>query len=123
VDKAFYNLMLCVVAYDTVRQAMDGESFAMTIVDEDEFEAIKRATNQGIDAHLEACFIPDRGDSCEVLGGRAHLVFSAKSLPVLLRRLSEDGDPAGLSVLSSVLTTLGFNAAGELVGREALGLE
>lgn len=122
-DEAFHNQMLCVVTYDTVRQALDGDTFAMTITDEDEFEAIKRAVNQGIDAHLEACFSPDRGDSCEVSGRRAHLVFSADSLPVLLRRLSEDGDAAGLSVLSSVLTHLGFNDAGEFVGRKALGLE
>ena len=122
-DEAFHNQNLCVVTYDAVREAMDGEPFTMTVTDEDEFEAIKAAVNQGIDAHLEACFSPDREDVCEVSGGRASLSFSPESMPVLLRRLSEVGSEAGYSLISSILMTLGFNDAGEHVGREALGLE
>lgn len=122
-DKAFHNENLCVVTYDAVREAMDGEPFTMTVTDEDEFETIKAAVNQQIDSHLEACFMPARGDSCEVSGGRAHLVFSSESLPVLLRRLSEESSEAGINLVGLILRTLGFNDAGEFVGREALGLE
>jgi len=115
-DEAFYNENLCVVAYDAVRRAMNDEPFTMTTTDKDEFEAIKAAVNQGIDAHLEACFVPDRGDSCEVSGRRASLAFSPESLPVLLRRLSEGGTEAGVGLVGLILQSLGFNDAGEFAG-------
>lgn len=54
---------------------------------------VVEAVNRGIDARLEACLVPDRGDSQRteqtVVGERLHLTFSAASLPVLLRRLLE----------------------------------
>ena len=56
------------VDYETVRQAMDGEPFTMSLTDDDEINAVVAAVNQGIDAHLEACFCPDRGDRYE--GGK-----------------------------------------------------
>ena len=50
------------VDYATVRNAMNGEPFPMSLTDDDEIKAVVAAVNQGIDAHLEACFVPDRGD-------------------------------------------------------------
>ena len=129
-DEAFYNEMLCVVTYDAVRNAMNGESFSMVAAGWDQLAAIAEAVDQGIDAHLEACFVPDRGDEYEPVGrvgGRQarkmKCVISVESMPTLLRRLFEDGGDASIGVASSIMSSLGFNDAGEHVGREALGLE
>ena len=126
------------VAYETIRQAMDGEPFTMSLTDEDEIKAVIAAVNEGIDAHLEACYCPDRGDRYE--GGRrkaGKLVLcrtlecsiSPESLPVLLRRLCESdlgGDvevqAEGNRLASDILMCLGINEYGEYVGREAVGL-
>ena len=121
-DEAFHNENMCVVTYDAVRKAMDGEPFTMGIANKDEIQAITKAVNQGIDAHLEACFLEGK-DSYELLGRKLECSISPNSLPVLLRRLSEDGSGAAINLISSILATLGFNEAGELIGREALGLE
>ena len=58
------------VTYEEVRKAMNGEPFTMSLTDTDEIQAVIDAVNQGIDAHLEACFCPDRGDRYE--GGQAN---------------------------------------------------
>ena len=50
------------VTYKAVRKAMNGEPFTMSLTDPDEIRAVIDAVNQGIDAHLEACYCPDRGD-------------------------------------------------------------
>ena len=87
--------------------------------------------NQGIDAHLEACFCPDRGDRFD--GGRRkagklilcrtlECLVSPESLPVLLRRLSDSDDESGNRLASDILMVLGINEYGEYVGRKALGL-
>jgi hypothetical protein len=76
--------------------------------------AIESAVNQGIDAHLEACFVPgERGDRFEWIGGRLECKVSAKSLPVLLRRLQEMADAGKLAeddetIVSDILGTLGM---------------
>ena len=126
------------VSYETVRKAMGNEPFTMSLTDTDEIKAIIEAVNEGIDANLEACFCPARGDSYEggkrkagklVLCHTLDCVVSPESLPVLLRRLCESelgGDTevqsAGMSLAESILLVLGFNEYGEFVGREALGL-
>lgn len=138
--------------YDDIRKAMNGENYPMSLPDKKEKQVVIKAVNMGIDSHLEACNIPDRGDSF-VLGERSiqatedtnfwdkgdklilattlECEVSPESLPVLLRRLSEDmeytgedGDDydVGSSLASSILYTLGFSE-GEYVGREALGLD
>ena len=56
------------MTYETIRQAMNGEPFTMSLTDTDEINAVIAAVNQGIDSHLEACFCPDRGDRYD--GGR-----------------------------------------------------
>lgn len=78
-------------AYDRIRQAMDGKPFTMSLTPSDA-NAVIDAVNQGIDSHLEACSVPDRGDSYAVRCGRLECSVSAESFPVLLRRLTEAGN-------------------------------
>jgi len=112
-----------------IRQAMAEEKlthYSMSIVG-DEIEAVIAAVNIGIDAHLEICNSPERGDSYQH-GDRSvtatsdtehwskgdKLVFtqtldcevSAESLPVLLRRLGEAGSEIACSLRSAILSTL-----------------
>jgi hypothetical protein len=126
------------VNYETVRKAMDGKPFTMSLTDADEIRAVIEAVNEGIDGHLEACFVPERGDRYE--GGRrkaGKLILcrtlecsvSPQSLPVLLRRLCEselggdtEAQSAGMRLANDILMVLGFNESGEFVGREAVGL-
>lgn len=89
----------------------------------DEAIAIQNAVNQGIDAHLEACYVPDRGDSYDaddrtfvatydtpnwkkgqtVTHTRALAIkVSRESLPVLVRRLMESEDEAAQSLAGSI---------------------
>jgi hypothetical protein len=124
------------VDYETIRQAMNGEPFTMSLTDEDEIRAVIEAVNEGIDAHLEACYCPDRGDRYEggnrkagrlLLCRTLECSISPESLPVLLRRLCESelgGDPEvqteGNRLASDILSVLGINEYGEFVGREML---
>jgi len=124
------------VTYTTVRKAMGGESYTMSLTDTTEIRAVVEAVNQGIDAHLEACYCPDRGDSYEggerkagklLLCRSLDCVVSVESLPVLLRRLFEldttdDVVDAAMSLGGDILLTLGFDECGQFVGREAVGL-
>ncbi len=125
------------VTYDTVRQAMNGEPFTMSLTEPDEIKAVIATVNQGIDAHLEACYCPDRGDRYEggkrkagklVLCRTLECTVSPESLPTLLRRLwdSDLGDAetesAGMRLATDILMVLGINEYGTFVGREALGL-
>jgi hypothetical protein len=40
------------VTYEAIRNAMNGESFIMSLTDTDEIKAVIAAVNEGIDAHL-----------------------------------------------------------------------
>ena len=79
-----------------IRERLDamGEPFTAQLVGATG-EMVETLVNQGIDSHLEACFLPDRGDAFEWVAGtprRArHLscVVSPESMIVLLRRLNE----------------------------------
>jgi hypothetical protein len=82
----------------------------MSLTDTDEIQAVIDAVNQGIDAHLEACYCPERGDHYAggqrkagtlVLCRTLDCVVSPESLPVLLRRLFELDDEAGSSLAST----------------------
>ncbi len=111
------------ITYGAIRKQMNGEAYTMQAVGRDA-EVVAIAVNQGIDSHLEACFVPDRGDSYTKDGRRLRCVVSPESLPVLLRRLTEieytgrDGDDAdvGGMLATDILGTLGFNV--ETMGYE-----
>jgi len=91
------------------------ESYPMQLAGEDA-EVVQRLVNQGIDAHLEACFIPDRGDSYAweehkldsgtVIAVKLHCSVSAESMLVLLRRMEEDETPEADSLRVAILSTL-----------------
>jgi hypothetical protein len=126
------------VSYETVRKAMNGQPFTMSLTDEDDIRAVVAAVNEGIDGHLEACYCPDRGDRYDggkrragklILCRTLECVVSPESLPVLLRRLCESelgGDTevqsAGMRLADDILLVLGINEYGDFVGREAIGL-
>jgi hypothetical protein len=61
----FENDNGCTVTYDCVRKSRGGKPFTMSLTDTEEIQAVIQAVNQGIDAHLEACFCPERGDRYE----------------------------------------------------------
>ena len=87
----------------------------MSLVAEDRQRVIA-AVNQGIDAYLEACYVPGRGDSFRletppgirgiISGPRLECKVSPKSLPVLVRRLMESGDEQAELLASSMCQTL-----------------
>ena len=114
-----------------IRQAMEEEGiehYCMSIVGDD-IEAVIKAVNLGIDAHLTACNCPERGDSYQhsersitatydtkywkagdklVLARTLECRVSAESLPVLLRRLGDDGGEAAEGLRNDILSTLGI---------------
>lgn len=82
--------------YDEIRSLMT-EPYVMQMVGED-LEIVKKAVNIGIDAHLEACYVPELGDRYEfktttvkgrVTATKLDCHVSKQSLPVLVRRLFE----------------------------------
>ncbi len=87
----------------------------MSLVGEDR-QVIIAAVNQGIDSHLEACFVPARGDNfrlrtppgirSKISGPRLECRVSPESLPVLVRRLLESDDERAVSLASSICETL-----------------
>jgi hypothetical protein len=88
--------------YDAVRKAQGTDTYCMELVGRIDIEAMMAAVNQGIDSHLEACFVPDLGDVFEPkkrkVGSRCvgHVLackVSQESMPVLLRRLFEGQEP------------------------------
>lgn len=76
---------------------------------------VMTSVNHGIDAHLQACYLPDRGDSYADNGQRLECRVSGASLAVLLRRLTEDFDTNEESgdspetLATDILQTLEFN--------------
>ena len=114
-DKSFRNANGCVISYEDVIKACEGELFKVKL-SPDEGKIVEKAVNIGIDAHLEACFVPDRGDLFEwqhLKGGRVRLfcVVSPESLPVLIRRLFDKDDTSDIA--GSLLTSLGFDEEGK----------
>jgi hypothetical protein len=116
---------------DGIRQAMAEEGlthYHMSLVGDD-IEAVVNAVNVGIDARLTACNCPERGDSYQhgdrsitatfdtkhwKAGKRLRLArtfecrVSAESLPVLLRRLDDNGSEAAWNLRGAILSTLGI---------------
>jgi len=86
------------------------EAYTMTMVGED-IDTIMMAVNQGIDGHLEACYVPERGDSYthddSLWVNRLNCIISMESLTVLVRRLLErDDDSAAQFLAYDICNTL-----------------
>jgi hypothetical protein len=91
------------------------EPYSMSLVGEDA-EACQECVNEGIDSHLEACFVPKRGDRFDwtagkvingiSLGTRLECLVSPESLVVLIRRLLESSNENGASLASGICSTL-----------------
>ena len=132
-DNTITNCQLVDVPYSRVLKAIEAtgsDPFKMTIRCKVEWAAIAQCVNQGIDSHLEACFVVGK-DNFE----NGNCSVSSASLCVLLRRLGdtqfeateehsqEDLYDAATSLQSSIFIVLGIDDYGEYVGREAMGLE
>jgi len=78
-------------------------------------QKIIAAVNHGIDAYLEACFVPGRGDGFRLKtphgirgkfsGPRLEYKVSRKALPVLVRWLMESDDESAESLGSDICQT------------------
>lgn len=98
-----------------IARAAPKAGYHMSLVAEDRQKVIA-AVNQGIDAYLEACFVPSRGDSFRfhtpkgirgrISGPRLECKISPQSLPVLVRRLMESNDDRAESLASDICQTL-----------------
>lgn len=111
-DRAFQNANLCTITYEQVIDAMDAPyTMELNLTDA---QVVQEVVNLGIDSHLEACFVPSRGDAYQWDGRRLNCVVSKESLPVLLRRLFEydfGGDTEKIDLATclgeDILQTLG----------------
>ena len=93
------------------------EEYPMRLKGED-CRSFVACVNQGIDSHLEACFVPARGDRFQVVSesriGRRitsrslNASLSAESLAVLVRRLLESDSPEANSLASAICASLGI---------------
>ena len=87
--------------------------YPMTLVGEDA-QAVSAVVNIGIDSHLQACYVPDRGDSFKseqqpIRGVCLVCNVSRESMLVLIRRLEEAGDQGddnAMDMRSCILSTL-----------------
>lgn len=111
------NGNLCQVQISDILKAMNGENFRLNLSSSDS-ESVYLALKTGIDSHLEACYVPSRGDRFEWSKGRLSGEISPESMPTLLRRLFESDCENAWSLADSILTVLGFDDYGRFVGRE-----
>ena len=97
-------------------KAAPQRGYTMSLVGEDR-QAVIAAVNQGIDARLEACFAPERGDRfnrstadrrATLSPARLECRVSPTSLVVLVRRLMQMGDSAAESLAACVCQSLGI---------------
>jgi hypothetical protein len=98
-----------------IAEAAPKRGYSMSLVGEDQPTVIA-AVNQGIDAYLEACFVPGPGDSFRlktppgilgrISGRRLECKVSPESLRVLGRRLMESDDERAESLASDICQTL-----------------
>jgi hypothetical protein len=95
------------ITYDEIRTAMKGKPYGMTLAGND-VGVVVGVVDVGIDAHLEACHVPDRGDSYRPAGGKLVCRVSPDSLPVLVRRLCESDNDVANDLGTAILETLSF---------------
>lgn len=113
------------IPYDLIRQAAK-PTYRMVLTGKD-VGAVIEAVNQGIDSHLEACFVPDRGDSYtpgeRKLRGWSVVKtlvckISTESLPVLIRRLFEAEDENANNLASNILHSINIDEYGKYNSQE-----
>jgi len=127
-DTEIVVTMAAEIPYELIRKAMAGKHYPMELVGED-IEACIKAVNQGIDSRLQVCNVSGVDEykvtrRTDVLKQKIlKCRVSPASLPVLLRRLFEEADEASEQLADDILMTLGFDNHGQLVGREAVGLD
>jgi len=90
---------------EAIRGQFRTKNYPMNLATEDG-NSVMSAVNQGIDSYLEACFVPDRGDSYKWYGSRLDCEVSPTSLPTLVRRLLESNDVNAELLASSICSTL-----------------
>jgi hypothetical protein len=99
------------IKYADIRKAVKRECFDgkhhMRLTGADD-AVVKKAVNQGIDSHLEAVFVPERGDSFVREGGFLVCKVSEEGLCALLRRMFENEEEESLSLATAILESLGF---------------
>lgn len=98
------------ITYAEIITACKGKVYRAVFKGDDAI-LVKAAVNQGIDAHLEACFVAGK-DAYDVQGSWIHCYVSPESLPVLMRRLCESGK-TGSILASDILSSLGLEGEGE----------
>ena len=127
----------CTVTYAAIREAMNGEPFTMSLVDDDEIADLVECVNIGIDPRLQACNVEGRGDEYSggsrgftatedaenwkegdkvIVAQTMDCTVSIESFPVLLRRMFE----RDMTLAAEIMNCLGFDN-GVFVGREANG--
>lgn len=112
------NANLCRISYKAIRKAMGGKPYTMELT-KDDAKLIERVVNVGIDSHLEACFVRDRGDSfLRNDRQRLNCVVSVESFPTLVRRLFETNDEESELLASDMLSVLGFDESGKWTKQE-----
>lgn len=93
----------------------DGGIYSMSPVRNAKTVVLK-LVNVGIDSHLEACFMPHRGDSFVDTGCRLECRVSIESMLVLLRRMTEgflflddeNEEDEAMRLRSDILLTIGI---------------
>lgn len=98
------------VSYQDVIEACNDNHFTMSLAGDDA-SIVMDVVNQGIDAHLEACYLPDKGDAYNMSEGRyitrLECVVSPESLCVLVRRLYEYDNENSHDLANEILMSLG----------------
>ena len=88
-----------VIKKQVLKEAPNG--YPMTIRSQNEWSAIAKAVNQGIDSHLEA-FTRSKFDS-----KTGEVLIHPEEMTTFLRRLT-DGDEEAMSLRTDILSTLGI---------------
>ena len=123
-----------IVTYAAIREAMNGESFTMSLTESEEINEVIECVNVGLDSRLQACYVEGRGDSFSggsrgftatedapnwkegdkvIVAQTLECIVSIESFPVLLRRLFERDSSLASTIMGEIL---GFEY-GVYVGR------
>ena len=82
--------------------------FDITMSSLSDANSIMMAVNEGIDSHLEACYVKERRDSYEWKGQFLICHVSKESLPTLIRRLLESPNENSRSIAIDMCYVIGI---------------